>query len=659
MPTRTLYRAALCVVLAALASCGGSGGDSGSTTSSTDGAPSAGATSVVALSSATYTAPAASASAIVMVNRSGASSGEAVVEYTTVNETAVAGTDYTQTSGELTWAEGDTAPKAISVPVTAAGIGKEFAVTLVSITGAADFGMPTSATVVISGASDAGSSNSSSSSSSSGSSSTSSSSSASTASAASPSASGTMIPSATRVVDDGLNVWTVGGGVIYENSATAGYSANVVLLLYFNAAIYQENSACNWWRWTSGAWQATTKPPVATIPACPAGSSSKSSSSSSKSTSSSSGSSAGSGSSSSRSSSGTTSSSGSSSSNGSSAPPVAAAVGYNTVTFGPNPRLGTNLFAWEFLGPESEPAGYASQNADGSLAISGNESSHYGASVSAVQLTSSRTRWSGLAFGGGAYFEAVLSFTGQSDYYYPNGGPAFWLKDVEQFSQGQYAVNWPSGSTPAWSASTRYAAGDMVGYGGQIWVSKDSGNIKNTPPSPGQPANAYWTGYNDFYEIDVMEYDSANAKFPNTYQVNFANWYGSPTTGSGPSKNWPEAVPGAMGSISVPSGTDFSQPHKYGFLWVPATGSGQTTFTQGYAKAYFDGVQVGQTAFWNYYDPNQPENYPAPPPVVGTTSMSGMDWRHLVPILGSDPQHPMTVHSITVWQASGADNITQ
>jgi hypothetical protein len=334
-------------------------------------------------------------------------------------------------------------------------------------------------------------------------------------------------------------------------------------------------------------------------------------------------------------------------------------VGYNTVTFGPNPTLGTNLFAWEFLGPEAQPAGYASQNSDGSLAVSGNESNHYGASVSAVRETSSDTRWSGLAFGGGAYFEAVLSFTGQSDYDYPNGGPAFWLKDIEQFSQGRYAVNWPSGSTPAWSASTRYAAGERAGYGGQIWVSINSGNIKNPPPSAGEPANAHWKGYNDFYEIDIMEYDSANAKFPDTYQVNFANWYGSPTTSSGPSKNWPEAVPGAVGSISVPRGTDFSQPHKYGFLWVPATGSGQTTFTQGYAKAYFDGVQVGQTAYWNYYDPNQPENYPAPPPVIGTTSLSGMDWRHMVPILGSEPEHPMTVYSVTVWQASGANNLTE
>jgi hypothetical protein len=100
-------------------------------------ASSNGANSLVALSSATYTVAATSATAVITVNRSGASTGEAVVDYTTVNETAIAGADYSQTSGVLTWGEGDSSPKVVSVPVTAAGIGKEFAVTLVSISGAA------------------------------------------------------------------------------------------------------------------------------------------------------------------------------------------------------------------------------------------------------------------------------------------------------------------------------------------------------------------------------------------------------------------------------------------------------------------------------------------------------------------------------------------
>jgi hypothetical protein len=76
----------------------------------------------------------------------------------------------------------------------------------------------------------------------------------------SASASGTSIPSATQIVDSALNIWTVVSGVVYENGATAGYSANVIKLLYFSGTIYQENSSNKWWSWNGSSWVATTNP---------------------------------------------------------------------------------------------------------------------------------------------------------------------------------------------------------------------------------------------------------------------------------------------------------------------------------------------------------------------------------------------------------------
>ncbi|WP_445452553.1 T9SS type A sorting domain-containing protein [Flavobacterium sp. 25HG05S-40] len=49
------------------------------------------------------------------VNRSGGSTGTVSVDYATSNGTAIAGTDYNATSGTLTWADGDMAPKMISI----------------------------------------------------------------------------------------------------------------------------------------------------------------------------------------------------------------------------------------------------------------------------------------------------------------------------------------------------------------------------------------------------------------------------------------------------------------------------------------------------------------------------------------------------------------
>ena len=58
-----------------------------------------------------------SGTATLSVTRSGGSTGPVNVDFTTANGTALAGTDYTTTNGTLTWADGDTAPKTITVPL--------------------------------------------------------------------------------------------------------------------------------------------------------------------------------------------------------------------------------------------------------------------------------------------------------------------------------------------------------------------------------------------------------------------------------------------------------------------------------------------------------------------------------------------------------------
>ena len=69
----------------------------------------------------------------------------------------------------------------------------------------------------------------------------------------------TATPGNGSLTDASSNVWTVtADGVIMENGAPAGYSANVILLLLYNNNIYQENNAGSWWKWTgiTGAlWQ--------------------------------------------------------------------------------------------------------------------------------------------------------------------------------------------------------------------------------------------------------------------------------------------------------------------------------------------------------------------------------------------------------------------
>lgn len=76
---------------------------------------------------------------------------------------------------------------------------------------------------------------------------------------------GTAIPPATQITDASGNIWTVAGGVISKNGALAGFSANVIQLVYSAGNIYQENTAGQWWLWvpSGSTWIASAGPPLA------------------------------------------------------------------------------------------------------------------------------------------------------------------------------------------------------------------------------------------------------------------------------------------------------------------------------------------------------------------------------------------------------------
>ena len=75
-----------------------------------------------------------------------------------------------------------------------------------------------------------------------------------------PSADGSTIPPASSLTDGSGNIWTVAGGVIYENGALAGFSDAVILLLFHGNVIYQENIHDDWWAWVNGNWIAVSPP---------------------------------------------------------------------------------------------------------------------------------------------------------------------------------------------------------------------------------------------------------------------------------------------------------------------------------------------------------------------------------------------------------------
>jgi hypothetical protein len=272
-------------------------------------------------------------------------------------------------------------------------------------------------------------------------------------------------------------------------------------------------------------------------------------------------------------------------------PAPAAAVGYTTRSFD-STTLGTSVGQWYAFNFYGSHAGADNATQDGgNIRISGRGGgNNFGANIATAQASDERpNHWRGIAFGGGFYAVVTMSFSGT-----PSGGagvPAFWANDIEMMSGG-YA------SSVHWR---------------------------------GQPDN-----YADWFEIDVIEANANSAR----YGIAGHNWYGS--VGSG------HVVNLALGSPVSLGGAPFSTPQRYAVLWVPANGS-----TQGYLKFFLNDVQVGATAVWNRYNPDD-----APPPLPGRSAGAVMDSRHFVFILGvSNPAWPMTVSGMQVWQGAGADNL--
>jgi hypothetical protein len=305
-----------------------------------------------------------------------------------------------------------------------------------------------------------------------------------------PSPAWTEMPPATPITMNDGGVVTLAGGIVYLNAATMGNTAQVILVVISDTGrIYQESSALGWWYWDptqTDPWVFTSDPRLVAPP-----------------------------------------------SGGPTPPAAAAAVGFNTRTFGDKVLFGSNWFA------ASDAT--ITTNTDGSVHIQPN-TYHFDDDIQTMTLDGASTpKFHGIAFGGGGYFEAVLSWTGPG----PSGvpAPAFWANDIENQLQAAFST------------------------GESQW--------------PGQAA-----GYVNSTEIDFLE---ANAGLGSMGFI-MIDWYGFQSS----------IIPLFSVSDGSPAltGTDNTQYHKYAGLIVPATAT-----TQGYYKAYFDDVQKGNTVFWNQYDP--------------------------------------------------------
>jgi len=290
------------------------------------------------------------------------------------------------------------------------------------------------------------------------------------------------------------------------------------------------------------------------------------------------------------------------------APAYAADVGYTVNTFSANftassvdmansAKSGFSWYPWNLFGSHANTANIG-LNADGSVTLAGDTTGPSGELTSATTANNSRG-FVGTAFGGGAYFEAVFSFDPAAvARASSNGWPAFWSLPIEG-SVLQGANQW---------------AGQVAGYLHSIEVDFFEYLFLHS----GGPANAYGGSMHDWYGI-------YNVTCPGLCQVD---------------------MPSSMGKRMAPEGTDFTQYHRYGLLWVPATAT-----TSGYVRFYLDGQPIGPDQEWIQFT-DQP-----PTPANQLWAYGIIDRQHLLLILGTGVGEPLTVQSVNVWQASAAQNL--
>lgn len=288
-------------------------------------------------------------------------------------------------------------------------------------------------------------------------------------------------------------------------------------------------------------------------------------------------------------------------------PPQAAAAHYTVRTFSSTfnaiqvditntSKSGFNWYAYNFFGTSTKLSSII-LNSDGSVTLLG-DTTGPGGELATVSRTAPAGGFVGTAFGGGGYFEATFKFDPQDVIKNGfNGWPAWWSMAVE------HIANLDTGQWPEQQK-----------------------------------------GYEHFIEADFFEYDLKD--YVDGGRLNYFggalhDWFGPPGNG----RYSHVTLPNSVIVREVPIDTDFTQYHRYGFLWVPATSA-----RDGYAEYYFDGRRVGRRIAWRQFTNQTP---PPKPPWM----FSIIDNNHLVLILGTGPNEPMTVQSVKVWQDSDNHNM--
>jgi hypothetical protein len=237
-------------------------------------------------------------------------------------------------------------------------------------------------------------------------------------------------------------------------------------------------------------------------------------------------------------------------------PEPAAAVGFNTQTFGPHVTIGSNWQKFDFYGVNPSSVN-VTQNADGSVTINPG-GDNYGAQLSTASVGTTGRNFSGIAFGGGGYFQATMSSTGPM---------SFWANDIETMN----GVSMGKGADPqaSWMEAdiAEFDSPGAYGFTLHNWYGPiGSGDVVNANENGASPPGANYAQPNTYGMLWVPATSTTRG---------YAKFYfnGSQV---GNTITWNQYVPGS-GPPSLRNGTAFSVLDRLHLALILGAGSSTST----------------------------------------------------------------------------------
>jgi hypothetical protein len=308
-------------------------------------------------------------------------------------------------------------------------------------------------------------------------------------------------------------------------------------------------------------------------------------------------------------------------------------------------------------------------------AVVGDNAGGYQSGLVSMDCLPSTGQGRGTAFGGGGYFEVTANFTALNAPSDPDWLAPGWLWGLEcTTAPVMAACPWVGAATATGISSGTYNSGtgvitlvlsgtpttggvgksvtlsSLTGTGGFAtlngrWVIQSASGVNMTLQGPTGAGTSTITGgsmtpvYQHNAEFDIIEY--------------FQNKFGGGTTNySQTDHDWSDDVPSTnifSQNIVTPASWTPTSNHKYGVLWIPATGS-----TQGEACTYFDNVLQGACVTWSQFTNNGVQL----PPVSGAPWTYGIaDLQHFIFRSGCSNLNKCNIIAMKVYQVNATNNL--